>query len=865
VCVRQMLRPYKHTMPAHSPPPFSLPDTDGSDRFFRQLLDEHQAVMLLIEPDTGDIVEANAAAAAFYGFDHATLCSLNIAAINQLPPDEIAAQRQRIKLLGRNDRMFPHRLANGEIRSVEVLSSPIHLGDRTLLFSIIHDITERHTAEDNLRQLAQRLTTLNEIGQAITSTLDLDQMLIALLDHTRQAVGAEACLVALIDSASGDLVLRQAVGIDGRDLLGQRLRHGQGVAGWVAEHKISALIDDAARDPRFFAAADQYFGFVTRNLVCVPMFAHNAIIGVLDQINKHLSRFNAADVQLLEAAAAQVAVAIDNARLFETERHGRQRIETVYRISQTVNSTLDPAAILDQLIDEAMRATRATHGSVLMARLDQGIFERLSLRGYSSELVEQARRQKLALDHGLNGRAYQTHQVIAVDDVRLDPDYFPLVPDTRSEVVVPILHGDAVLGHIDLQSPVVGGFREVDVDFLRVLADQVAIALENARLYQEAQQQAVELEQRVRDRTAALRASEETARVLLDAAPDAAYLLDAAGTVLAANELGARHLAVALADLIGANILESFEPAGRAAWRAPIDRALSTGQPERFEDARLGRYFEATLYPIHNAAGRIDRVALYANDVTDRRRAEDEMRRALAQEKELNELKSRFISIASHEFRTPMTTILTSAEMLEHYSHRWTDAKKLDYLRRIQTAVLRMVELVNDVLIVGKSDAGKQDFDPAPLNLIDFCRTVVDEAQPDAAHSWPIHFEARGDCAAVVMDERLLRQILSNLLSNACKYSPAGRPVEFNLICRADYAIFEITDHGLGIPPADLPRLYETFHRAGNVSGIPGTGLGMTIVKRAVDRHGGSIEVDSRVGEDSGTTFTVTLPTHPAG
>jgi PAS domain S-box-containing protein len=847
-------------MPAPSPLPFSLPDTDDGDRFFHQLFDEHQAVMLLIEPDTGDIVEANAAASAFYGFDHATLCSLNITAINQLPLDEVATQRQRIKLLGRNDLVFPHRLAGGEIRSVEVLSSPIHLGGRTLLFSIIHDITERHNAEDDLRQLAQRLKTLNEIGQAITSTLDLDQMLITLLEYTRQAVGAEACSVALIDPASGDLIFRQAVGVARHDVLGLRLRRGQGAVGWVVEHQASALIDDTASDPRFFAEVDQHSGFVTRNLVCVPMFAHDAVIGVLEQINKHLGHFDAADVQLLEAVAAQAAVAIDNARLFEAERHGRQRIEMVYRISQTVNSTLDPTAILDQLIDEAMRATRATHGSVLVARPDQGIFERLSLRGYPPELVERFRRQKLAIDRGLNGRAYQTRQVIAVDDVRLAPDYFPGVPDTRSEVVVPILRGEAVLGHIDLQSPIVGGFRAVDLDFLRVLADQVAIALENARLYQAAQQQAVELEQRVRDRTAALRASEETARVLLNAAPDAAYLLDTTGTVLAANELGAQHLAVTLADLIGANILENFQLVSRA----QIDRALNTGQPERFEDARLGRYFDNTLYPIHNAAGRVDRVALYTNDVTDRRRAEDEMRRALDQEKELNELKSRFISIASHEFRTPMTTILTSAEMLEHYSHRWTDAKKQDYLRRIQTAVLRMVELVNDVLIVGRSDAGKQDFDPAPLNLIDFCQAVVDEAQPDVARPRPIVFDARGDCANVTMDERLLRQILSNLLSNACKYSPDGQPVEFNLICQADHAIFEITDHGLGIPSADLPRLYETFHRAGNVSSIPGTGLGMTIVKRAVDLHGGSIEVTSRVGENSGTTFTVTLPQRPA-
>ncbi len=838
----------------------SLPGADEDRDLFHTLLNQHEAVMLLIEPDTGAIVNANAAACAFYGYEHDLLCTLNIADINQLSPAEVAGYRQRVKQHVQNQFVVPHRLFSGEVRTVEVHASPVQLANRTLLLAIIHDVTTHATAERDLRQVAQRLTLLNDIGQAISSTLDLEQILSVLLERTRQAVGAEACSVALLDESHKELVFRQAAGGASQDVVGLRLTPGQGVAGWVVEHQQSALILDAATDPRFFGQIDTPSGFQTRNLICVPMFAHNVIIGVLEQINKSSGDFDAADVHLLEAVAAQTAVVVDNARLFDAERRSHQRIETLYRIGQTVNSTLDPAAILDQLIDEAVRATHATHGSALVARLDQGIFERRSLRGYSPELVARARQQLLLIGRGVNGRAYATRQVVVVDDVRLDPDYFPLVPDTRSEVVVPILRGDRVLGHIDLQSPIVGGFREIDLDFLRVLADQVAVALENARLYQESQRHASELEERVRERTAALRDSEETAHVLLNAAPDAAYLLDASGTVLAANEPGILDLATSATQLIGTNVADLFEPALAQTRRAQIDQVLTTGQPVRFQDERAGRYFDNSIYPIRGASGAIDRVAVYSNDVTERHLAEIEMQRALDQEKELSELKSRFISIASHEFRTPLTTILSSAELLEHYSHRWSEAKKLEYLRRIQAAVQRMVELVNDVLVVGKSDAGKQAFEPTPLDLIGFCGTIINDLQPDASRPQPIVFHARGDCANAVMDERLLRHILSNLLSNAVKYSPPDKTIEFSLQGRDGQVVFEVSDHGIGIPPDDLAHLYDTFHRARNVGSIPGTGLGMTIVKRSVDLHRGTIEVNSRIGENSGTTFTVTLP-----
>lgn len=245
------------------------------------------------------------------------------------------------------------------------------------------------------------------------------------------------------------------------------------------------------------------------------------------------------------------------------------------------------------------------------------------------------------------------------------------------------------------------------------------------------------------------------------------------------------------------------------------------------------------------------------HDSNESKRVAVEISRALEKEKELSELKSGFVAMASHEFRTPLATILSSTELLEHYSHKWTEAKKLNHLQRIQVAVKRMTELLNDVLLIGKAEADKLEFEPTPLNLVQFCRDLVEDMQVTTA-THTIAFCTQGQCTNACMDEKLLRHILVNLLSNAIKYSPQGDIVHFDLVCNQEVATFHVRDQGIGIPKADQAQLFDSFRRASNVGTISGTGLGLAIVKKSVDLHNGEITVASEV--EVGTTFTVTLP-----
>jgi signal transduction histidine kinase len=244
--------------------------------------------------------------------------------------------------------------------------------------------------------------------------------------------------------------------------------------------------------------------------------------------------------------------------------------------------------------------------------------------------------------------------------------------------------------------------------------------------------------------------------------------------------------------------------------------------------------------------------------------ADQEIRQALEREKEVNQLKSRLVSMISHEFRTPLTTILGSTEALEHYSYKWSEEKKAVYFRRIQTTIQHLNDLINDILIYGKAEANRLSFNPQLINLEDFCMTLIEEMKAYDQDQHHFQFIVKNQIyKSVLMDEKLLRHIFSNLLSNAIKYSPNGTIIMFKLEYDHNLVIFTLADEGVGIVKEDIKHLFESFYRAQNVGTIPGTGLGLAIAKRAVDVHQGSITVQSKIGK--GTIFTVTLPCNNSG
>lgn len=248
-------------------------------------------------------------------------------------------------------------------------------------------------------------------------------------------------------------------------------------------------------------------------------------------------------------------------------------------------------------------------------------------------------------------------------------------------------------------------------------------------------------------------------------------------------------------------------------------------------------------------------------DVTERKRAEEDVRSALKRERELNELKSRFITTISHEFRTPLTAILSSADILEYLDSTLSAEQRNGHLTAIQEAVARMTELLDDVLFIGRAETFRIPIRPVPVTLPLFLDHVLREVCAGDGEQHNVVVEQVGECRDVLFDEKLLWQICSNLLSNALKYSDAGTEIKLQVRCSADTLQLIVTDMGIGIPENEQPRLFDTFFRATNVGSVSGTGLGLAIVKHAVDLLGGRINVQSEYGR--GSTFTVWLPVTP--
>jgi PAS domain S-box-containing protein len=245
-------------------------------------------------------------------------------------------------------------------------------------------------------------------------------------------------------------------------------------------------------------------------------------------------------------------------------------------------------------------------------------------------------------------------------------------------------------------------------------------------------------------------------------------------------------------------------------------------------------------------------------DITERKRVESELLRMLAKEKELGQLRSNFVSMVSHEFRTPLGIIQSSAEILGDYLDQLESSERNDHLQSIRNNTRRMAVTMEEVLLLGRFDAGKMDFRPKPLELERFARGLIDEVMSATSQRCPIELSLSGTPAEILGDERLLSHIFINLLTNAVKYSKVARPVLFEITRIDSEIVCSVRDEGVGIPEADQKWLFTAFYRGRNVQDRPGTGLGLVIVKRCVDLHRGKITLESKA--DEGTSVTVTLP-----
>lgn len=376
--------------------------------------------------------------------------------------------------------------------------------------------------------------------------------------------------------------------------------------------------------------------------------------------------------------------------------------------------------------------------------------------------------------------------------------------------------------------------------------------------------------------------SEERYRALAENSEYPVGVVDAAGTILFANPSFA-----ALFDRTPENILlkkyaDFLTPEESNERMEIVARVLREKKPFLDEIEYFNKngslWYRRSFRPIAGW-GKISQVLITGSDITEMKNESlrkekylieleskvqertKELREALNKEQELVEMKNKFISTTSHEFRTPLSTISLTAGFIRRYHERIDKPVLIEKLHLIEKQVRHMSLLLEDVLTIGRSEAGTLKINVTQFPLVPFIQSIVEEVEEiRKTHRIITQFHCRRD--SISTDEKLIRNIIINLLTNAVKFSPNQDKVEFIISCDASSYYFTVHDFGVGIPEADQENIFVPFHRGVNVSDIQGTGLGLSIVKKAVDLLGGFISMRSKVGE--GTSFEVTLPIHPS-
>lgn len=437
----------------------------------------------------------------------------------------------------------------------------------------------------------------------------------------------------------------------------------------------------------------------------------------------------------------------------------------------------------------------------------------------------------------LSGVEVQSAQlnVDVLDPEAIDPEASPLGA-IQSQLFVPLIvpteQEPQVIGLLFIGAEQEDQFNEEHVRLLYFAASQVAM-----------------LAQRLRSRLAI----DQLAQVIKNLT-DGVLLLDPQRRVVLANGKAQNYLAL-LSEMdtdhclrqLGSKTLEELMSC------SPDDAAcrevMLTNHPERI--------FEATIKPI-SMDPQLEYWVVVIRDISDRKRFEAKIQKALENARELVELKSRVMRTVSHEYRSPLAVIQMAAELLEN-QHQQLDADQRNhFLGRIQQATRYMTELVNDMLLIERAESGGMDFTPLDLDLKAFCERLINEHQLLGNHNHTLLFSCEDDGTILSADPKLLRQIITNLLTNAIKYSPHGGAIKVQLTFSTEEAVLRVVDEGIGIPAKDKSEVFEAFFRAENVDVIQGSGLGLSIAKKFVELHGGQIHLESQVNQ--GTTVTLQFP-----
>lgn len=796
----------------------------ASEARYRSLV-EHASDGILVADERGYYVDVNTSGCTMLGYARKELIGKHIRDL--VASENLAAQPLKDDLIKAGNPVTSERLLrrkDGTFISVEI--SGTRLPDGHLL-GIVRDITERKRAEETLRVREERFRLAMQNIPDVVVIYEPDLRIQFINDATTQITGRP---MSDFVGRRDDEIWPPAVYKSYMPALEKAL---QTRSMQLVETNLT-LDDGTARD---------------LTITCVPVLNEEGkvreIIGITHDFTE---RKQAEDA--LQRYNQRLTILREIDRNIIAARSSETMMSVVLRgIRQLIPCERATAALFDEDTAEAFVLAVATEGETAIREN-----VRVSLQG--DPRIETLKTGQPALVQDMTERDESTSDV-----------WKQLVAEGfRSSLVCPLFMQGQFIGALNLVSKTPDFFTPEHQEIAQEVANQLAIALHQAHLHEQLEQTNVQLEERVAERTAELQRNQARYRAIVEDQTDLVCRYLPSGVLTFVNQTYCQHYNKTSEELRGTSFFTLLPEEERSRLQQQI-ASLSYQNPattiEIREPALDGqeRWLQWSERMLFDEGGNFVEYQGVGRDITDRRMAEDQLRQMLEEAMKLSELRSRYVSMAAHDLRNPLAAIQTAITLVQEYGDKLGEERKQEKFDRVQSLIATMVDMLNDILTIGQTDSGKLHYSPVHLNLTAFCESLVEEMKPLIGATRQIEFSSQEDCHRVYVDPKLLRHILSNLLSNALKYSDVDTAVTFTVRCDSNQIVFRIGDHGIGIPQADQVRLVEAFHRASNARKVTGTGLGLAIVKQSVDLHGGTITFESQ--ENEGTTFIVSLPQTP--
>ncbi len=647
--------------------------------------------------------------------------------------------------------------------------------------------------------------------------------------------------------------------VAGSGLIGEVMstREPVWVSGYSGDHQRKAMLDEAGLigGVAFPVMADSTLAAVLEFYSYTPLTGDESLREIIPQIVFQISR------------------AVERTRhveaLRQSEEQQRQQRVQAEALRDTaailLNTTLDLTSVLDKILAQVALVIPHDAACVMLVDDDDPTLVRIAhsvsyARRYGDEpsqlLLRIAERDYLR-------RMHDTAAPVLIADTHMASGWHDDWGDDwiQSSLGAPLRQDGQIMGFLILDSAATGSFSEDRAEILQAFADLASTAIQNANLYAELNLYAATLEERVNERTAELSDEKDRVEAILNNSSDAICLGSFDAVIQRVNPAFHHLFGYHNGEIVERSLLSLVDVADVPTLMQALSAIIHDHGTARVEILAVRhdetRFDADVVLSAIVQQEKIQGIICGIRDITERKQAEREMQAALEQARELNELKARFTSMVSHEFRTPLAVIGSSVGILRQYSDRITEERRISHMDQIQSQIGRLEALLNDVLALSRAETLELEFNAGPLDMVTLCEDLVSEMQ-QTTDDHEIALTTKVEKHTLVGDKQLMRQAITNLLSNAIKYSPEGGVVQVNLDCTADRVLLEVHDSGIGIPQEEMKHLFKAFHRAPNVGVISGTGLGLPIVKRAVEAHGGTISVQSKIGE--GSVFTIRIP-----